>query len=322
MCGCIKGRYRMNFKVFRLDFTGAVHFGEGGLITSADTLMADTVFSALCVEAAAQGDGLLKKLVDSVTAGKLLISDGLPYIGATLYVPKPMVEVRVQEEGNSKIKKDLKKLRYIPVEKLGFYLNGQMEIGAEAKAFQDGFSVSDLAEKVTVPGNEVTRPYAVAVKRYKKGSGLYLCVGYADEETVDLFRNLLHMLSYSGIGGERSSGYGRFRVVSGSDAAAEAELTRRLQMRDTDKYMSLSVCLPNEDELDEVVEGASYLAVRRGGWVGSASYADTMRKKREIYMFAAGATFAKRYAGGIYDVSEGGRHPVYRYGKPMLMSIC
>ena len=307
----------MRFKIYKLHFKGAVHFGEGGLITSADTLMADTLFGALCSEAAMQGDGILEKLVDHAKAGDLLISDGLPYIGQELYVPKPVVEVQGREEGDSKIKKALKKLRYIPSDKMDSYLRGEMDIIAEASRFHEGFSASDMIEKVTVPEDEVTRPYAVAVKRYKKGSGLYLCVGHNDEGVRGLFEMLLEQLSYSGIGGERSSGYGRFEWT----VAEDEELSSRLIKTDAEKYMSLSVCLPNDAELDEVVEEASYMTVRRGGWVNSFTYADTLRKKKEIYMLAAGSVFDRRFDGGIYDVSDEGRHPVYRYGKPMLMAI-
>ena len=306
----------MRFKIYKLHFAGAVHFGEGGLTKSADTLMADTVFGALCSEAAMQGDGILEKFVGYADAGNILISDGLPFIGQDLYVPKPVMEVQGTEEGDSRIKKALKKLRYIPSNRLDSYLQGEMDITAEAKHFHEGFAVSDMIEKVTVPEYEVTRPYAVAVKRYKEGSGLYLCVGYDDEDARTLFEVLLEQLSYSGIGGERSSGYGRFDWT----AEENEDLSGKLLATDAEQYMSLSVCLPNDAEMDEVMGGASYMTVRRGGWVSSTTYADTLRKKKEIYMLAAGSVFDRRFEGGIYDVSDGGRHPVYRYGKPMLMA--
>lgn len=307
----------MKYKIFKLNFTGAVHFGEGGLTTSADTLMADTIFAALCAEAAAQGGGLLDKLTDSTSSGKLLLSDGLPFIGKTLYVPKPVMEIRGRQEGDSALKKALKKLRYIPIDKLNTYLCGELDIAAEAKKFHDGFSLSGLLEKVTVPRDEVTRPYAVAVKRFRKGSGLYMCTGYEDEEILDLFSELLETLSYSGIGGERSSGLGRFELtVAGGDV-----LTAMLQDHNAPKYMSLSVSLPAEEEMDEVISDADFLTVKRSGWVSSLSYADSLQKKRDLYMLAAGSVFSRRFSGGIFDVGDGGRHPVYRYGKPMLMGI-
>ena len=40
----------MKFKIFKMNFTGAVHFGEGVLITSADTLMADTAQPDIAVD--------------------------------------------------------------------------------------------------------------------------------------------------------------------------------------------------------------------------------------------------------------------------------
>ena len=313
----LEGRDSMRFKIYRMHFTGAVHFGEGGLITSADTLMADTVFGALCSEAVMQSNGTLEKLVEYANGGRLLISDGLPFIEEALYVPKPVMEVQGREEGDSKIKKALKKLRFIPLDKMEIYLHGDMDIASEALKFQDGFAASDMIEKATVPEEDVTRPYAVAVKRYKEGSGLYLCAGYDSDEVKELFEMFLDQLSYSGIGGERSSGYGRFEWTSREDEG----LSSKLSAQDAEWYMSLSVCLPDDPELDKVVEGASYMTVRRGGWVSSVTYADTLRKKKDIYMMAAGSVFNRRFDGGIYDISDGGRHPVYRYGKPMLMAI-
>lgn len=308
----------MKYRIFKLNFTGAVHFGEGGLTTSADTLMADTVFAALCSEAAEQGEKILEKLVVAASSGGLLLSDGLPFIGQELYVPRPMLEIRGREEGDSSIKKALKKLRYIPLTKLDAFLKGTLDINAEAKAFHDGFSLSGMLEKVTVPEDEITKPYAVAVRQYRKGSGLYLCVGYETEETGDLVSELLESLSYSGIGGERSLGYGRFGLVAGKGAEP---LFARLRDKNAKRFMSLSVCLPREEEIDDIVPGADYLAVKRSGWISSPSYAETLRKKKEIYMMAAGAVFSRRFKGDVFDVSEGGRHPVYRYGKPMLMGI-
>lgn len=37
--------------------------------------------------------------------------------------------------------------------------------------------------------------------------------------------------------------------------------------------------------------------------------------------FSAGSTFTKDFLGDVYDVSNNGRHSVYRYAKPMLMGV-
>ena len=146
---------------------------------------------------------------------------------------------------------------------------------------------------------------------------MQITIGYEDEDVYLMVSELLESLSYSGIGGERSSGYGKFEVT----IAASPWMEERLNMDHASKYMSLSVSLPAEDELDQVISTAHYMTVKRSGWVSSTSYADTMRKKRDIYMLAAGSVFSERFRGDIFDVSDGGRHPVYRYGKPMLIGL-
>lgn len=45
----------MKFAVYKLNFAAGVHLGTGTLASGANTLPADTLFSALCMEAAQQG---------------------------------------------------------------------------------------------------------------------------------------------------------------------------------------------------------------------------------------------------------------------------
>ena len=40
----------MNYKILKLDFTTAVHFGSGGLEKTENVLGADTIFSALFID--------------------------------------------------------------------------------------------------------------------------------------------------------------------------------------------------------------------------------------------------------------------------------
>ena len=52
----------MNYKILKLDFTTAVHFGSGGLEKSGNVPGADTIFSALFIKDLKNGksDVLLK----------------------------------------------------------------------------------------------------------------------------------------------------------------------------------------------------------------------------------------------------------------------
>ena len=89
----------------------------------------------------------------------------------------------------------------------------------------------------------------------------------------------------------------------------------------SDRYMLLSVALPADEELENAMENASYLLEKRSGFVASSDYAEEWRKKRDLYVFTAGSCFVNCFAGDIYDVSEGGKHPVYRYAKPIFMGV-
>ena len=89
----------------------------------------------------------------------------------------------------------------------------------------------------------------------------------------------------------------------------------------SDRYMLLSVALPADEELENAMENASYLLEKRSGFVASSDYAEEWRKKKDLYVFTAGSCFVNCFAGDIYDVSEGGKHPVYRYAKPIFMGV-
>ena len=84
----------MDYTIFKLNFLAATHFGRGGLTKVKGTLTADTIYSALCIEAASMG--VLGQLTRVVDQDYLRISDGLPFIGADYYIPKPLTRVEFE----------------------------------------------------------------------------------------------------------------------------------------------------------------------------------------------------------------------------------
>ena len=70
----------MKFAVYKLNFAAGVHLGTGTLASGANTLPADTLFSALCMEAAQLGEKSIKTLVDAVRQNRLRIGDLFPFI--------------------------------------------------------------------------------------------------------------------------------------------------------------------------------------------------------------------------------------------------
>lgn len=316
----------MKYTLFKLKFTMAVHFGAGGLTTTSNTLMADTVFSALCTEAVKSGQDPAP-LIDAVMGGHLRISDALPYIGDRFYVPKPLAEIITDKEGDSSVKKALKKLSFIPIDSLSAYMSGTMDIDKEARILTGNLGQEYLVEKAAVETGEETRPYAVDLYRYYENSGLYICLGYERDEDYMRFYECLRALSYAGIGGKTSAGYGRFVVESVQpgrrfeERLSGVEALRAEPQKNWKQYMSLSVSVPAPSEMTGVMDSANVRVVKRSGWVVPASGAESVRKRRDVYMFAAGSVFSEPFRGCMFDLQEGERHPVLRYGYPMMMGV-
>lgn len=302
----------MNYSIYKLQFNTGVHFGTGVLSESEYTFRADQLFSALYIEALKQGSE--KELYEAVCSGNLLFSDLFPYKGSCYMLPKPMLYVEPADRGKSEQKKAYKNMKFIPVEALDEFLCGRMDV--ENNAMRDyGHYVQHTMACVRT-GDE-TLPFRVGTYYYNSGCGLYIIVGYQSEAEMLLSEELLDSLSYSGIGGKKSSGLGKFelKIASGTDKLLD------MLYRDTGRSMLLSTALPKNEELERALDGATYLLERRSGFVASDRYADEWRKKRDLYVFASGSCFVNRFDGDIIDVSDGGRHSVYRYAKPVFIGI-
>jgi CRISPR-associated protein Csm4 len=308
----------MKYQILKMSFPGAVHFGDGGLATCTTVLCADTVFSALCCEAARNGENMVEQLVADVKGGKLIISDALPFIRDRYYIPKPLLERSGDHESDPSVAKLYKKLNYLPINRLDDYLAGTLDVTEETNYFHDHYGKSFLLQKARVSGLENSEPYAVGLFRFSEGSGLYICVGYEEDEIFFRLLEIFEPLQYSGIGGKVSSGYGQFRIRIGN---CIPDFEERFSSNRREKKMTLSICLPKDDELEQSLDGARYLLVKRSGFVASFRYADTFRKKQDCFLMRAGSVFCHEFQGDVFDASAGGSHPVYRYAKPFFLEV-
>lgn len=302
----------MKYEIYKLKFTTGVHFGDGMLNDSIYTFRADTLFSAMYIEALKAG--LERKLYEGVCSGKLLFSDALPYVEDQYMVPKPILYIEPKNRGDSSDKKKYKKLKYLPADKLDAYLSGNIDLDKDPMKEFGEFSQRTMA---AVRREDETLPYQVGVYRYKEGRGLYFIVGYREPEMLELAESLLEAVSFGGIGGKKSGGLGRFEYKKGR---RDGKLKERLGQSGT-YQMLLSCALPQKEEMESALEGASYLLEKRSGFVASETYAEELRKKKDLYVFSAGSCFKNPFRGSVYDVSEGGNHPVYRYGLSMFMGV-
>lgn len=303
----------MIYRLYKLEFFNNVHFGKNSLNDAEISFAADTLYSAFCIEAVKNGN--LNQLYEKVQNGQLIFSDAFPYQGKTYYLPKPHIRIeKTESRGNSSEKKKIKKMKFIPVEQLESWLKGQFV--PDNKYDLSELGKNGIKVSVAVRGKEEPEPYRVKYYTFNEGNGLYFIAG-GTEENLTFMEELLTSLSYSGLGGKRYSGMGRFDYMT--DKVPEI-IEKRIQQK-ASRYMLLSTALPEEKELPEVLENADYQLLRRGGFVASEMYADQQMRKRDLYVFAAGSCFGKTFDGKVYDVSSGGRHPVYRYAKGFFMGV-
>lgn len=304
----------MEYTGYKLVFSTSVHFGNGSLENSDNKLYADTIFSALCHEAVKLE--CIEELVYYVENEKIKISDAFPFIGDSYYIPKPMITI--ESERNIDDKKKAKKLEFINVNLIDEYLDGSMDIRRESEILSN-LGKSGTITRASIQTNEDTKPYSVGTYLFSEGAGLYLIVGYSDEEALNMVTKLLHSLSYVGIGGKVSSGLGKF---NSEKVKLPTSLTDKIERaRESSSVMSLSIGMCDDMELENVCENANYILSKRSGFINSYTYADTSVKKQDYYLFRAGSVFSRPFRGVIKDVSIKGTHPVYRYANPIFMEV-
>ena len=306
----------MNDAIYQLEFPSGVRFGNGTLDSTEITFHADTLFSALfqealklCVE---------KEMLGMIQEGNLLFSDAFPYIEKEFYIPKPFgrVEISLKDtRGDSVQKKQYKKMKYIPVNYVDEFLQGKFP--EEHLADLDKLGKHDMRVSVAIEGNEEPMPYRVSSFLFHENAGLYIVLAYEREDCHELFRQLIESLSYSGIGGKRSSGMGRFEFL-------ERMVPKKLEEKLTNsgkRYMLLSTALPEDTELEKSMEDANYMLLKRSGFIHSDIYADQQMKKKDLYVFSPGSCFQKKFKGQLLEERNGGSHSIFRYEKALFLGV-
>ncbi len=304
-------------QIAKLSFNGPVHFGARRLSDGMYTCDASTLFSALYIEA--MSAGCADELLYAAKTSKLQLSDAFPYIGEQLYIPKPMLNniqhaAKQAEATDSRERKASKKLKYIPLTALGDYLTGGFSFVNALEQFELGASFVRTKVNLTRATSDDAEPYHVGAFEFSPRCGVYFVIRGSYDVSP-----LIEQLGYSGIGGKRTSGYGRFTPQFENADAFGASLANVVSKR----AMLLSSSLPREAELtDELLAGAKYHLNRKGGFVQSTTHAETFRKKQDMWMFAPGSVFSHGFMGDVFDVNATpGSHSVYRYARAMWMEV-
>lgn len=331
----------MSYYIYQLKFLSPVHFGEahngGGLEKSSFTFSSDSIFSAICSELAYQGEEiLLDKFIKMAQNNELLFSDLFPYQiedkqQTRFYLPRPEIDtstnIPVDDIESAKImlswENIIKDTPYIRVKDMAKYcasLNHKKPFLGEDRLIMGR---SEVLEKVNCR-NEISVPYYLKVYSFNENTGLYGIINIDEKNTnitVDDVQKILELLGYSGIGGERSSGYGRFELLDDIFALDDVDyyedivaLNAMLKRENAPCKMNISVVCPLESEIEYVKKGW-YKLVKRSGFTENI-------KRKDIFMLASGSCFNVRLKGNIVDISDKKHeHPIYRYGKGMYVGL-
>ena len=320
----------MDYFLYKLKFDGAVHFGQSesalSLYTTADHFRADTFFSALCHTALSLwGERGAQDLIESAKRGELLLSDSMPWRDDQYYLPKPCAVSDHKADVPAQLRKAIKKLAWIPIADMGAF---ESSISGDS-LYTPGdarFGISDERTSAAIVEGEDARPYQLGAFRFYPNCGLDTIVGVSSVAQAERIRKLMTALGMSGIGGKISSGYGSFTVVEelpiiNSPDAQINWLNQALNCESAKHWLLLTTSLPNDDELDGVLEDAQYQLVRRAGFVQSDTFANSPVRKRTQVFMAAGAMLTRRFNGALYSAADAGAHPVLRYAMPIMLGV-
>lgn len=315
----------MTYSIYQLDFYNGVRFGKGRLEMTEMTFHADTLFAALFQEALKLNCS--EDFLSYIKAGALRWSDAFPYKGKTLFVPKPMFQKQIAnraDQGNSVRKKQFKKMHYLPAAFVRDYMQGHFP-EAHLEDCQ-GIGQEAVKTAVAVRGHEEPEPYRVSAYYFGEGNGLYLMLGSEDAVAAELFDTLIESLSYSGLGGKKSAGLGRFEYMKKTAPKDLAQCLKngvgKPSAYEEGRYaMLLSTALPEEDEMAAVLEDATYQLLKRSGFVDSTTFDNQQMRKKDLYVLDAGSCFRQRFDGCMMEERNGGRHPVYRYAYGLFLEV-
>ena len=331
----------MQVEVWKISGSSGFHFGRHGLgqEETLTTMPSDSLFAALVNRLAvgsggAAVDDFAKPFAENDPP--FVLSSTFPFAGGVLFFPVPFAAVG--ETANKDDAKKYKRIQYVS-EKIFHQL---IEGGNLADVYENAQKLGetvllDESEKADLPDairegktpiwSVETRPrvtlgraaqnsaiYFTGSVTYAKECGLWFGLSWhrQDETRKKQVENLLAELGDSGLGAERSVGFGACQITQ----------QKMIELPDAEgkPWVSLSRYLPRKDETDSL-KGGAYKIINVGGWLDSP--VKRGQRRRAVNMLEEGATLSAARStipGEMVDVSPlyNGKNPlghaVYRSG--------
>ena len=309
---------------YYLNFRSPLHLGRRGvgLEETEISIPADTLFSAICQtwRTFYGEESLTDFLAQYETDEPFLLTSAFPFAGDSRFFPKPLIDLDVNADDD---RKKLKKVRFVSERRFRQIVDGESIAFDSDHLINDGQLwihdddkcpptawQTDKRPRVTLDRQSSTSEiWHLKVVKFEEGCGLWLDVKFEAKEIQTQIETILRVLGDTGIGGERSAGYGTFNLHS-EPAESDSE-------RETDRFVTLSpICPRDADELDRLIQGnnVGYTLEERSGWIGSSEGSGLRRQ--QVWMFAEGSVLCGKdtQVGRLVDLRPAEcPHPVWRY---------
>jgi CRISPR-associated protein Csm4 len=153
-------------------------------------------------------------------------------------------------------------------------------------------------------------------------AGLYFLLEFptASPELEADLHQALAVLGEEGIGGERSSGAGRFTIQTWEPLLADWQAIANFSQGN--RHSLVSLFWQPDINSGQLGSSARYAIQERGGWIASPFSGRQLRRKK-VQMFAEGSVFAHKPVGQLADVTPSGftRHAIYRSGLAVSLPV-
>ena len=300
----------MDVYVFKLKFKGPAHFGETGidLENVSERVGSDTLFSAL-VNAHKEVYGIKEttEFVENYSKKpQFIISSLFVYLENKIFLPRPLIDLRIDNEIKRNYGKDLKKIKWLDLKGFENWLKSNLndEEIERMKSLQIEYSeayTTEIRPRVTLDRTtSQSNIYHSGLVYFKKNTGLYGFVAFTDTKFIKNFQTMLRILGQFGLGGEKTYGCGMFEIEMFERVS---ENLRKIFFRQSDIHIILSLYHPDNEEISSLKGNAiAYDIVRKRGWITTGRYA-LPYKRKSVGFFVEGSVFRNKPSGTIVDVT-------------------
>ncbi len=307
----------------KLRFRSALRIGSGDIAHGEEfrgIIHSDTLFSAIINEwVRMYGNNSITDMISNLNTDSpsFRVSSAFPYYFNEYYLPTPIGTDELYME-------KLKDTSFLELYDFLELAQGNLKSIRKKKLKNplDGLMLNLVAPRVSIDRiSATTNIFQTSCWLIKQGGGMYFLIDLKDESLRKVLALCIKMLGESGIGGDRSVGYGLFdaEIEQANNIIGWSELFQK-RAGESKAYYTLSLCHLSKDEAKEAI---SYQILSRKGWIFSRSSAKQM-KRRGCKMFAEGSLFNSPIKGRVVAVTPSefrSEHDIFRYGLGMMVEI-